>query len=64
MVDERILARVMHVKYEEIAKKYNWNTQESCKTDFDKLPERNQKVMVGVAREVIKFIDKEQIKGN
>lgn len=35
------MARWFHEKYEEAAKHTNWNTQDSCKVDFDDLPSEN-----------------------
>lgn len=53
---ERIKKNVaiwMHNNYEEIAKGENWNTQESCKVEFDKLPEENRKVMLELSKRIL-----------
>jgi hypothetical protein len=48
------LARFMHDKYELLAEKMGWKTQDSCRgRRWEDLPEDNQKVMVAVAEEVI-----------
>ena len=47
------LAKIFHDAYEKIAKKQGWNTQKSCKVEFDDLPEANKKTMILTAAEVI-----------
>ena len=50
------LAKWMHEQYEEIAKGKNWETQKSCRVEFEDLPEENKKVMIELAtRIIIKF---------
>ena len=48
------LAKWLHDNYEEIAKKKNWNTQKSCKVEFEDLPEENKSVMMSMARKIHK----------
>jgi len=48
------LAKWLHDSYEEIAKKKNWNTQKSCKVEFEDLPEENKSVMMSMARKIHK----------
>lgn len=53
------LAIFMHNTYEELSKKLSWKTQESCKVEFDKLPNKNKHVMLGVATAVLKDFKKD-----
>ncbi len=48
------LAKWLHDSYEEIAKKRNWNTQKSCKVEFEDLPKENKSVMLNLARKIHK----------
>ena len=48
----RGLAELLHIWYEEEAKRAGWTTQDSCQVDFDDLPPANKKVMQRVARRV------------
>ena len=50
------LAEFMHTRYEELSVEEGWESQASCKVPFAKLPEENQKVMIGVAGSVIEYI--------
>lgn len=43
------LAKWLHDNYEEIEKKQNWNTQQSCKVEFDNLPDANKRTMIDIA---------------
>ena len=47
------LARMFHDSYERIAKEVGWKTQESCKVEFDDLPEENKQVMLRTVGEVV-----------
>ena len=47
------MARWFHEKYEEAAKHTNWNTQDSCKVDFDDLPSENQRTMILVCEQFL-----------
>lgn len=47
------VATWLHDNYEEIAKSKNWNTQDSCKVEFDSLPEENKKVMLEMAKRIL-----------
>ena len=49
------LAKWLHDNYEEIAKAKDWNTQESCKVEFDTLPEANKHTMIEVAERLLNF---------
>lgn len=51
--EEKEVAEWLHNNYEEIAKGENWNTQESCKVDFDNLPEENKKVMLELSKRIL-----------
>lgn len=44
------LAKWLHDNYERISKEVNWNTQESCKVEFEDLPKENQSVMLRMAQ--------------
>jgi len=50
------LAKFMHDRYETLSKDEGWETQNECKVDFDKLPEKNKRVMLGVAGSVVGYI--------
>ena len=50
---EKEVAIWLHDNYEEIAKGENWNTQESCKVEFDSLPHENQNVMLELAKRIL-----------
>ena len=47
------LAKFMHDEYEIAARNVGWKTQESCRVEFDSLPEANKKVMLHVAEKVL-----------
>ena len=49
------LAKWLHDSYEEIAKNKKWNTQESCKVEFEDLPLENKSVMISLARRIHKW---------
>lgn len=49
------LAKWLHDNYEEIAKAKGWNTQESCKVEFDTLPTANKQVMIEMAERLLNF---------
>jgi len=51
------LAKFMHDQYESLAPIYGWETQESARTDFDKLPESNRKLMIDVAGRVLSHFE-------
>lgn len=53
------LANFMHFEYERFAQKANWDTNEDCRVEFDKLPEANQKTMLWVAESVLEKIKQE-----
>lgn len=40
------LARMFHETYEDVARGLDWNTQESCRVEFDDLPEANKATMI------------------
>ena len=48
------LAIWMHEQYEEISKQARWKTQKKCQVKFKDLPEENRKVMLELARRLIK----------
>jgi hypothetical protein len=50
------LAKWLHDNYEEIAKRENWETQKSCKVEFEDLPQKNKNVMIKLARRIHKRI--------
>lgn len=51
----RKLAILMHNVYEAQAKLEGWKTQDSCKVEFDDLPEANKRVMLATAKKVWEF---------
>ena len=52
--NEEILAEWMHDQYEEISKQMKWGTQKKCQVKFKDLPKENKKVMVALAKRLIK----------
>jgi len=47
------LAKFMHDKYEEEAKRVGWNTQDKCKVEYENLPEKNKQVMDEIAKQIM-----------
>lgn len=43
------LAIALHNKYEKLSVIEGWKTQNSCRVDFEKLPDANKRVMLGMA---------------
>lgn len=50
----RELAEWLHYNYELFSKVHCWDTQQSCKVDFEDLPQSNKKVMLSLARKIHK----------
>ena len=48
------LAEWMHNQYEEISKQLKWETQKITRVNFDNLPEENRKVMIALAKRLLK----------
>ena len=48
------LAIWMHEQYEEISKQVKWETQKKCRVEFKDLPEENRKVMIALAKRLLK----------
>jgi hypothetical protein len=46
------LAEFMHYNYEELSKKFGWQTQKRTRVSFDKLPAENKTVMYCLAERV------------
>lgn len=49
------LAKWLHDNYEAVAKEQKWNTQQSCKVEFDTLPDANKRTMIEVADRLLNF---------
>ena len=49
------LAKWLHENYEAVAKDENWNTQQSCKVEFDTLPDANKRTMIEIADRLLNF---------
>jgi len=49
------LAKWLHENYEVVAKDENWNTQQSCKVEFDTLPDANKRTMIEIAERLLNF---------
>ena len=49
------LAKWLHDNYEAVAKEQDWNTQQSCKVEFDTLPDANTRTMIEVADRLLNF---------
>ena len=56
-ISSKQLAEFMHDTYEDMAIENNWNTQENCKVEFNKLPKENKKTMIEVAKRIIKLFN-------
>lgn len=54
-MDKLELAKWLHDNYEEVAKTKGWNTQESCKVEFDNLPDDNKSTMIEIADRLLNF---------
>lgn len=49
------LAKWLHDNYEAVAKEQDWSTQQSCKVEFDTLPDANKRTMIEVADRLLNF---------
>jgi len=49
------LAKWLHDNYEAVAKEQDWNTQQSCKVEFDTLPNANKHTMIEIANRLLNF---------
>lgn len=49
------LAKWLHDNYEAVAKEQNWNTQQSCRVEFDTLPDANKRTMIEIADRLLNF---------
>lgn len=49
------LAKWLHDNYEAVAKENDWNTQQSCKVEFDALPDANKRTMIEIADRLLNF---------
>ena len=49
------LAKWLHDNYEAVAKEQDWNTQQSCKVEFDALPDANKRTMIEIANRLLNF---------
>jgi len=54
MTNQIKLAEWMHDNYEEIAKSESWKTQKKCRVKFKDLPKENQRVMIELAKRIIR----------
>jgi hypothetical protein len=54
-MDKIELAKWLHDNYEAIAKEQNWNTQKSCKVQFDTLPDANKRTMIEISDRLLNF---------
>lgn len=52
-IDPMVLAKYLHDSYEQIAKRTKWQTQDSCKVEFDELPIENKNTMILLAGKLI-----------
>lgn len=53
-INPSVLAEWMHNNYEEISQKLKWKTQKKCRVKFKDLPKENKKVMIELARRLLK----------
>ena len=49
------LAKWLHDNYEAVATEQDWNTQQSCKVEFDTLPDANKRTMIEIANRLLNF---------
>lgn len=49
------LAKWLHDNYEAVAKEQDLNTQQSCKVEFDTLPDANKRTMIEIANRLLNF---------
>ena len=56
------LAEWLHINYEAISKKEDWKTQEKCQVKFEDLPRENVRVMIELAKRIIKEFKNGKIK--
>ena len=54
-MDKLELAKWLHDNYEAVAKEQDWNTQQSCKVEFDTLPDANKNTMIEIADRLLNF---------
>ncbi len=54
---ENDLAKWLHDQYEDIAKEKKWETQKSCKVEFENLPENNKQTMIELAKRILSYGD-------
>lgn len=59
-IDVIKMATEFHKIYEEEAKECGWRTNDSCKVDFEHLPEKNKKVMLRTCARMIEWISNNQ----
>lgn len=52
--DVKMLATFIHQEYEKFSKKYGWETNETCKVEFDDLPEANRETMMSVSDSILR----------
>lgn len=52
---KRVIAELLHDKYEELSKQKDWNTQRTCQVKFKDLPNENKEVMFGMAEFVMEL---------
>ena len=51
----------MHDTYEFKAKEVGWKTQESCKVEYEDLPDTNKQVMIYTAKKVLEQLEKDKV---
>jgi len=59
-IDVYNMAKEFHVIYEQESMEEGWNTQKKCRVSFDKLPEKNKKVMLRTCARMIEWISNNQ----
>ena len=57
-IKKRELAKHLHDTYNELSRKLSWDVNPKCKTEFDDLPSENRNVMLGVADNLLKNVNK------
>ena len=62
VIDVQNMAEEFHRIYEEESKQIGWKTQKDCRTSFDKLPKKNQIVMLRTCARMVEWISNNQEK--
>jgi len=59
MIDAEALARMFHETYERLAPSFGYETRKDSAVPWEDVPEKNKKLMIAVAGEILKTLDGE-----